>query len=622
MADLAVWQRTIVDEEGNVIPGAEIEVRREEDDSLATLYADRAGETPLANPLAADMSGFVRFFAQGDAYTITAVGAGSTRTWRFDPTGRLQEFDKVIAEIVSDDGGEQAAIRDKLGAVARSSNLSDLTNLKDARSNLGEFATVADVENANIPPVLESIRTNGYYTPGDGPVLNLVRGSNTPGAIQSADGQWWEDLGYNSIVVRIPSDFPTLQEAVDHWSRLPVRAGSRIELRIESGHALTSGLVVEHGDYAHFIITSDDAEVPLTPNFSGTIISGNNASMPTLACLIDASNQTSGNGLTVYRASRIHIEEGCGIKNAYATALLARYGSSVSAEGTVWTGAARNGNTGAGITAWGAYIDARQADVSNSSYYGAQAAHGGLLNFMNGIANDCGRHGIRATDAAVVDATGAQANRCGANGSGYNVYAYEGGIINFSSGSANDCGGADNLMAFGASTINARSASATGAARYGAFAEQGSTINVMDATISGNAGDLMTREGTITSTNSSSPIRGPYQGTQTVEIRNGIVEYIPNPSGITTLLVDTNAQSPSDDLDVIRPVPGYGVRDGDIVFVAPVASSRPINVRPYQTSGAGVGAFNSIPHSLESAIQTVGYIRRGSYWNRITVGGV
>src|SRR5690554_659996 len=175
MADLAVWQRTIVDEEGNVIPGAEIEVRREEDDSLATLYADRAGETPLANPLAADMSGFVRFFAQGDAYTITAVGAGSTRTWRFDPTGRLKEFDKVVAEIVTDDAGGQADIRDKLGTVSRTANLSDLTNLKEARSNLGTFSTVADVQNSHISSVLDSITTFGYHEPGDGRVELLIR---------------------------------------------------------------------------------------------------------------------------------------------------------------------------------------------------------------------------------------------------------------------------------------------------------------------------------------------------------------------------------------------------------------------------------------------------------------
>ena len=164
MADLAVWQRTIVDEEGNVIPGAEIEVRREEDDSLATLYADRAGETPLANPLAADMSGFVRFFAQGDAYTITAVGAGSTRTWRFDPTGRLQEFDRV-SDALGIAGGADTA---------------------ETRRQLGTFSSVAEVQSRHIPAVLESISVRGfqYRSVGSEP--------GHAGKVQDAGGRWFE----------------------------------------------------------------------------------------------------------------------------------------------------------------------------------------------------------------------------------------------------------------------------------------------------------------------------------------------------------------------------------------------------------------------------------------------
>src|SRR5690554_2215273 len=186
MADLAVWQRTIVDEEGNVIPGAEVEVRREEDGSLATLYADRAGETPLANPLAADMSGFVRFFAQGDAYTITAVGAGSTRTWRFSPVGRLKELDQVVADAITDDGDAQAAIRDKLDVVSRAANLSDLTNLKEARANLGTFSTVAEVQSRHIPAVLESIEVNGYR------YNRVISEPSHPGKVQDAGGHWFE----------------------------------------------------------------------------------------------------------------------------------------------------------------------------------------------------------------------------------------------------------------------------------------------------------------------------------------------------------------------------------------------------------------------------------------------
>lgn len=191
MADLAVWQRTIVDETGLVVPGAEIEVRHAEGGALAQLYQDREGTQPLSNPVTADMSGFVRFFIKGGAYDITATGSGASRTWRFDATGRLKEFDKVVAEVITDDAGEQADIRDKLGTVTRTANLSDLADLKEARSNLGTFSTVADVENSHIPAVIDSIRTDGYYDPGDGGGALYVKGDEGPGAIQSADGSWW-----------------------------------------------------------------------------------------------------------------------------------------------------------------------------------------------------------------------------------------------------------------------------------------------------------------------------------------------------------------------------------------------------------------------------------------------
>src|SRR5690625_2376595 len=152
MSELAVWQRTIVDEEGNIVPLAEVEVRHEHDDSLATIYADRDGETELNNPLTADTAGFVRFYTEGGAYKVTATGAGSEISWRFVAVGTLAERDRAL------------------------------------------FESASEVENSRINPGITAIRTNGYTTPGDGGGALYKRMASEPShnsKVQSADGSWW-----------------------------------------------------------------------------------------------------------------------------------------------------------------------------------------------------------------------------------------------------------------------------------------------------------------------------------------------------------------------------------------------------------------------------------------------
>jgi hypothetical protein len=69
-------------------------------------------------------------------------------------------------------------------------------NAAAAAANAGfVFDTEADFEGANIPPVLQFVRTAGYYAPGDGGG-HLKQRVATPSVIepwhkQSADGAWW-----------------------------------------------------------------------------------------------------------------------------------------------------------------------------------------------------------------------------------------------------------------------------------------------------------------------------------------------------------------------------------------------------------------------------------------------
>lgn len=96
---LVRWQTTIVDDAGNVLPNAQVEVRREEAGApLATIYQDRDGTTPLGNPFSANAApfaadGFVWFHAPAGAYRITVTSGAFSRTHRYVGIGLAQEQD-------------------------------------------------------------------------------------------------------------------------------------------------------------------------------------------------------------------------------------------------------------------------------------------------------------------------------------------------------------------------------------------------------------------------------------------------------------------------------------------------------------------------------------------------
>ncbi len=81
---IPVFNRTITDAEGNVIPNAQITVVDERTDTLATLFSNRDGDVSKSNPFTADTNGFAQFFAAVGVYRVTAEFGALTRTWRFE----------------------------------------------------------------------------------------------------------------------------------------------------------------------------------------------------------------------------------------------------------------------------------------------------------------------------------------------------------------------------------------------------------------------------------------------------------------------------------------------------------------------------------------------------------
>jgi hypothetical protein len=290
-----------------------------------------------------------------------------------------------------------------------------------------------------------------------------------------------------ALTYQIPSDYATLQAAVDALA--PLGPTDRVNLNIESGHQPASGISVTNGNYSGFRVTSTDAEVTLSASFgtSGIFINAVNAQAPILACLIDANSQL-GTGYRVENNSTGYIESGCGIKNVWGSGLLAFKACTVYAEGTIWTGCAINGATGAGITTWASITYAAGADTSDSGYYGAQAAHGGTLNFQLGKADRAVRYGIRATDGAYIAADACEANDCGEagnpQGTGLGIYAFNGCRISARDAKADGCL-SHGVLASGASIIHVRGGSFTNCGQYGMQAVNGSSIDAVETDVSG-----------------------------------------------------------------------------------------------------------------------------------------
>lgn len=91
-----------------VAASAEVEVRQEIDGTLATIYADREGVTPLSNPFNADSNGRFSFYAAAseDGFRIDVTKGAETYAVRYQPIGLLQYIDDfpVIADFVGDAG--------------------------------------------------------------------------------------------------------------------------------------------------------------------------------------------------------------------------------------------------------------------------------------------------------------------------------------------------------------------------------------------------------------------------------------------------------------------------------------------------------------------------------------
>lgn len=102
---LQVWNGFAQDTAGNVLESPTVEVRDETDNSLVSLFEDRAGATALGNPYTAPATGQIAFYVLPGRYKITATKGAETITFRNELVGyepaELVPTVATLAELLS-----------------------------------------------------------------------------------------------------------------------------------------------------------------------------------------------------------------------------------------------------------------------------------------------------------------------------------------------------------------------------------------------------------------------------------------------------------------------------------------------------------------------------------------
>jgi len=186
---LAIWQSTITDVRGNVVPGAVLQVRRESDQALVTVYRDEAGLDPYPTGIVtADGNGYAYFYAEAQKYRLRSFAPAID--WRNVDVGGAGQ---VVARLSNPDSADDAA-----GMTAFGKDVEYLPGTVGWK--LGRSATRV-VHKAFAGPAA----TNTLVV-ADGAVDDLHR--NFGGIVEGIDGTLW--LNYRRAPEHALTDGATL----------------------------------------------------------------------------------------------------------------------------------------------------------------------------------------------------------------------------------------------------------------------------------------------------------------------------------------------------------------------------------------------------------------------------
>lgn len=413
----------------NSVAAQAVSVKVDLDDSLAVIYSDSAGASPITQPGAVtDANGVLEFWVEAGIYKIES--GTRTEISIIDNESRL-EFDTTALMTASKHARE-----------------GDKTTTKEFSIGNGGGGTYDAVTTGTTP----------YVDLPNGKTILISTAIPSISFVQRPPVSEFK----SNFVVSIPSTLPTLQDAVDFYQGATCTDDFVIELNIESGHALTNGLGVFGGDYGNFKITSVDATVLLDAAFVGVdtssvpagILAGAtldplffayNANFPQLDCVVDMANDVLlGTGYMIAEGHGI-VFPGKGVINAgfrgaqvfgranlynadfsgaNGSGLRIQQGSSVNARNGIFDdccktsddaavyvsrasilefrgGSAQN-SVQSGLIARRARVNADDANFDNAGDKGVEAETTSLVSFANGSALGCSSNAVRSTSGSHV----------------------------------------------------------------------------------------------------------------------------------------------------------------------------------------------------------------------------
>jgi hypothetical protein len=379
--------------------------------------------------------------------------------------------------------------------------------------------------------------------------------------LNNSDSILADMVQFSTVTVNIPSDFLTLQDAIDKLSEKKVKQGIMIRLNIESGHRPTSGISVANGDFGHFVITSTDEVVTTNSSFTGRFIECHHGIAPVLDCFIDGVNSleriyslfnsigwvevgkggrnTTGRPLysnasivnatqTVWEncGDQIYASAGSSIQFGGSTvsgfthtsngALVASRGSAIEAQGLIM----RNCHIGIECKRAGSRINCHEATFETMNNIAILVWRGAIVSCASSSFTDIKKDCFSVEAGQLAAEYSAISAGSGNTGTGAKVV---GGFANVDGATITGFG-VDGIECRDAGNIKARGTKVSSSGRHGVFADTGGNICIVGGESLGNV------------SNDLRVTRGSYISANTCKTKNGTTNPAMGDTNIVTSL--------------------------------------------------------------------------------------